>query len=222
MTGGREKVGRPGGVDLWVMRLDPPEADVAACWEALSAPERERAARLSRAEVRRRFVVARGGLRHVLAAHLAAPARSLAFEPGLHGKPMLPGGPRFSLSHSGDLALCAVAQEREVGVDVERLRPIPEADDIARRWFAEDDLAAYRTARGARRESVFLLLWTRREAWLKAIGLGLSDGSARTPIDTGRWELHDLFPDEAFVGALAVERVPEPADSASPPGPAGR
>lgn len=222
MTGGRERIGCVGGVELWRMPLDLPGTEAARSWEALSDCERERAERFSRPEVRRRFVAARGGLRRVLAGYLAVPPRSLSIREGPHGKPMLPGGPRFSLSHSGELALCAVAQDREVGVDLERLRPVPEADHIASRWFSEDELRAYRAAIDSLPGGAFLRVWTRREAYLKAVGLGLSDSAARVAIDPERWELHEVCPGEGFVGALAVERVRRPPARAPPPGSTGR
>ena len=207
MTSRCERIACIDGVDLWRMILDLQEAELARCWEALSPPDRERARRLSRPEVHRRFVAARAGLRSVLAGYIAVPPCSLPLQEGPHGKPQLPDGPRFSLSHSGDLALCAVARDREVGVDVEQLRPVPEADSIARRWFSEEEWAAYRVAADARLDGAFLRSWTQREAFLKAIGVGLSDSDAGIAVDTESWELHEVRPGEGFVGALAVERI---------------
>ena len=217
MTSRCERIACIDGVDLWRMILDLQEAELARCWEALSAPDRERARRLSRPEVHRRFVATRAGLRSVLASYIAVPPCSIPLREGPHGKPMLADGPRFSLSHSGDLALCAVARDREVGVDVEQLRPVPEADHIARRWLSEEEWAAYRVAADARLDGAFLRSWTRREAFLKAIGVGLSGAEAGTAIDPESWELHDLSPGEGFVGALAVERI-RGRPAISPPG----
>ena len=221
MTARCERIACIDGVDLWRMILDLQEEELARCWEALSPPDRERARRLSRPEVRRRFVAARAGLRRVLAGYIAVPPCSFLLQEGPHGKPELQEGPRFSLSHSGDLALCAVARDREVGVDVEQLRPVPEADSIARRWFSEEEMAAYRVAADARLDGAFLRSWTRREAFLKAIGLGLSDAEAGTAIDPERWELHEVRPGEGFVGALAVERI-RGRPAISPPGLTGQ
>jgi 4'-phosphopantetheinyl transferase len=205
MTSDSEKIGRVGGVDLWRLHLDLPDAELRQRWSDLSTAERERADQLSRPEVRRRFIAARSGLRRVLASYLSVPPRSLEFFKGPQGKPALPGGPEFNLSHSDDLALCAVAHGRQVGIDLERLRCIPERDDIARQWFREEEREAYH-AESASRDSAFLRLWTRREAYLKAIGTGLAGLEASSAIDPERWEVHDLRPFDGYVGALVVER----------------
>ena len=206
MTGGRENIGRVGGVALRLLHLGLPDPELSQRWSDLSTAERERADQLSRPEVRRRFIAARSGLRRVLASYLSVPPRSLEFFKGPQGKPALPGGPQFNLSHSDDLALCAVAHGRQVGIDLERLRRIPERDDIARQWFREEEREAYH-AESASRDSAFLRLWTRREAYLKAIGTGLAGLETSSAIDPERWEVHELRPFDGYVGALVVERI---------------
>ncbi len=206
MTSGSVKMGRVGEVDLWRLHLDLPDAELSQRCSDLSIAERERADQLSRPEVRRRFIAARSGLRLVLSSYLSAPPRSLEFFKGPQGKPALPGGPDFNLSHSDDLALCAVAHGRQVGIDLERLRRIPERDDIARQWFRAEEREAYH-ADSASRDSAFLRLWTRREAYLKAIGTGLTGLEASSAIDLERWEVHELRPFDGYVGALVVERI---------------
>jgi len=193
------------GVDVWRFALDLPPAEVEACWRVLSPDERARADRTRRGP-RERYVVGRARLRVILAGHVGVAPASLALVTGPNGKPRLEAGPAFNLAHSGALGLIAVARDREVGVDVEELRVVPEAQEIARRWIGPDAEAALRSA-GADRDRVFLRLWTRREALLKATGAGLAD--AERPPDPGeasRWEVVDLDPAPGYVGALAVER----------------
>jgi 4'-phosphopantetheinyl transferase len=108
----------------------------------------------------------RAALNDVLAHYLGAPPDR--FEKGPHGKPRLAGDQawlRFNLSHSGEVALVGVARDVEVGIDVERIRPVPEMRAIARRWLGRDDLAD---------PAEFFRAWTRHEAMLKALGVGLS------------------------------------------------
>jgi len=195
--------------DVAVFRIDLriSEADLAARLGSLSEEERERAARLaSHPRAQRRFVAARAGLRAVLGAHRGASPASLVFGEGPHGKPELGGGPFFSLSHSEDLALCALSPSRRLGVDVEAVRAVPEAEAIARRWFTASERVAYEGVRAARPEEAFFRVWTRKEAYLKALGTGLAGLSAREEVDGSLWEVSDLEPGPGYLAALVVER----------------
>jgi 4'-phosphopantetheinyl transferase len=166
-------------VRCWSVRLDvAPEAFYAT----LSDDERSRAARFHFERDRRRFIVARGALRELLACHLDTRASDLRFVYNAFGKPALSpefgGRLKFNLSHSADLALIALATDREVGVDVEYLRP-----DEPRTFFEE---------------------WTRQEAYVKARGEGLSDG----PVEFAEgWALHTFEPASGYIGALAYTTI---------------
>ena len=138
-----ERMGSVAGVELWRMAIDLPEGRLEVHRATLSAAERERAARPARPEVRARFVAARAGLRFVLAGHLGVAPSAVALGEGQRGKPEVAGGPRFSVSHSGGLAVYAVAGARETGVDVERVRPVSHADRIAQQWFCEEERRAW-------------------------------------------------------------------------------
>jgi 4'-phosphopantetheinyl transferase len=208
---------RIGPVELWRFDLGLTATELAQCWDALSEHDRVRADKLSSPEVHRRFVAARGGLRQTLAGYVGVRAAALVLTGGAHGKPVLPGGPSFSLSHSGDLALCAVVWNRAVGVDLEQMRPIPEADSIAAGWFGPLDWATYRAAGDDRqREDTFLRLWTRREAYLKARGVGITSKAPPEDIDPRLWEVRELHPGEGYVGALVWEQTPLRFPCASP------
>ena len=204
MTGEAVSLGAVGPAEIWRLDLDLGESALASAWNVLSAGERARANAMVRPEIRHRFVAARAGLRRILASHAGAAPGELALTVGAHGKPTLPGGPAFSVSHSGGLALYAVAADREVGIDVEQVRTVPEADAILDRWFGEAERRSWQF--GGERDRDFMRLWTRREAYLKALGVGFSDEGVPRDIDAARWEVHDLEPGDGFLGTLIVER----------------
>jgi len=213
-------------IHVWRAALDLPAETVARLGETLSADERERAARFRIERVRRRYVVARGLLRTVLGRYLGRPPEELRFEYGTNGKPALApgedGGLRFNVSHSDDLGVFAVARGREIGVDVERLRPVPRAEQIAERFFSLPERVAFRGVPAERKVEAFFTCWTRKEAYIKARGEGLShpldqfavslvpgeparlwpagdgDGSEVT-----HWSLEALPPWPGYVAALA-------------------
>lgn len=165
----------PRRVDVWRVRLDgpmPPDPE-----GTLSADERRRAASFLFPRHRRAFVRARASLRAILARYLGEGPEHLGFVLGPHGKPELAdpkSALRFNLSHSGGLALLAVSRAREVGVDVEALRPVPDAEAIAERFFSPAESAALRLLPTEQRLLAFFRCWTSKEAYLKAIGDGLA------------------------------------------------
>lgn len=145
-------------------------------------------------------------MRGILSAYLGAAPETLQIGAGANGKPVLAGGPRFNLTHSEGVGLLAVSDRREVGVDVEAVRPVPEADAIVSRWV-RPTVAAALPPSGPERDLAFLSLWTRREAVLKGLGVGLSGADEVGPADEARWTVVDLSPGPGYVGALAVERA---------------
>ncbi|MBS1870676.1 MAG: 4'-phosphopantetheinyl transferase superfamily protein [Actinobacteria bacterium] len=201
-------------VDVWLVALDgaPPGAPADA---PLSAAERERAARFASDEDRARWTTARAALRELLGGYLGVPPDALRFADGPHGKPELAGGEgpaggealRFNLSHSGGTALIAVAQGREVGIDVELPRRAVDHVAIARRVLdaaAAERIAALEDPR--ERERAFLRAWVRWEAVLKCRGTGIGGGEA-PPTGPRPWVV-DLDLDPPGAAALAVERGP--------------
>jgi 4'-phosphopantetheinyl transferase len=137
--------------------------------------ERARAAQFRFAPDRRRFVAAHAALRRALAEQIGQRPEALRFTRSAFGKPSLADGPRlhFSLSHSQALGLVAIGRRGPLGVDVEVLRPVPDALELAGRHFTPAEQAALAALPAAEREHAFLVCWTRKEACLKAIGLGL-------------------------------------------------
>jgi 4'-phosphopantetheinyl transferase len=164
-------------VQLWTVPLAANGARLTELVTRLTGEERGRADRFLRAEVRRRFIVARASLRSILGRYLDMPGPAVPIEEGAHGKPQLAAAEandlRFNLAHSGELALVAVTRGCEVGVDVEQLRPIAHWQEIAARYFHPAEVSAIEAAEAANRNAAFLNCWTQKEAILKAHGVGL-------------------------------------------------
>jgi 4'-phosphopantetheinyl transferase len=235
----------PSQAALW---RDPPEAatidrDEVHVWRAaldwapsrqqnlhrfLAADEQARAAQFYFEKDRRHFVIARGMLRDILGRYLNRAPESLAFRYGSHGKPALVGrsnecGICFNLSHSRGRALCAVTSGREVGIDIEQVRDEPAVVEIAERFFSPREVAALRALPALEQGPAFFRCWTRKEAYIKARGQGLSiplDGFdvSLAPGEPAallgvrpdsseqlRWSLQSLDAGPGFAAALAVE-----------------
>jgi 4'-phosphopantetheinyl transferase len=204
------------GVDVWRIPLDSREAEVAALRRVVSADERARAERFHDEALRRRFVVRRGRLRGVLARYLGVAPEEIVIGASRRGRPSVssPPAPRvdFSLADSGDLALIAVAREGPVGIDVERLREVPDAEAIARRWFPAAERDVVLAAEGEARTRAFLVAWTRLEARWKASGVGLAAmwGDEKASRDADAGETSSFSPHEGCVAALAAPRGVRP------------
>lgn len=145
--------------------------------ENLPTEERARAERFRIGSARRRFVLARTLLRRELATIVGVEPSVVGIGVGERGKPHMTGPqtatpPRFNLSHSGDLVVVVIA-DVEVGVDVEHLRPVANADRLARRYFSPAERRMVRALGGAERDRAFLRIWTQKEAYLKATGIGV-------------------------------------------------
>lgn len=193
----------PGEVHVWCVALDGPSEGFYA---SLGPDERERSARFRFERDRRRFVVAHGVLRDLLGRYLGTEPGEVRFAYSAFGKPALSPefGSRFkfNLSHSAGCALIAVAAGAEIGVDVERVRSLPDQVEIARRFFSAAEVDQLRRLPSDRRTEAFFGCWTKKEAYGKARGEGLE--SARGEPKRG-WSLYTLRPEPGYVGALVVE-----------------
>lgn len=158
-----------GEAHVWIVRLDELAPD---CLPAPTPEEAARAARFVNETLRRRYLRSHGALRAVLGRYTAAP---LDFAVAEHGKPYLPRAPevRFNLSHSHERALVGVARDVEIGVDVERFRPMSDCLSVAERFFPPSEAAAFAAIPASDRDRDFFHRWTRIEAILKARGVGL-------------------------------------------------
>jgi 4'-phosphopantetheinyl transferase len=219
---------RNGAMEIVVARLDLEPSAVRTSASLLSENERKRAARFAFAADARRFIVARARLRRLLGARLGVRPEAVELVYGARGKPALANASscslRFNVSHCADLAVYALSSGCEVGIDVEAIRPLPDADDLAARFFSPREQADYRALRRRERPLGFFQCWTRKEAFVKALGEGLSH-----PLDSfdvslapgapaeflriepgpradRRWLLTSFSPAQGFVAAVAAEQ----------------
>ena len=193
-----------GEIQIWRASLAIDKATELRLRETLSDDERERADGFQFDRDRRRFIAARGMLRELLGHRLDRAPERIRFRVGPHGKPSLVDDElRFSVSHSGELALFAICPDGEIGIDLEEVRPIAHRDRIVERYFTAEEWKACRDESGDRR---FFRCWTRKEAWLKARGEGLTGPVEEQPSDDERWVVRPVEAAAGFVAALAEER----------------
>ncbi len=214
----------PDLIDVWSWKLDMPVPDFGTSMTLLSVDERARAERFVHERDRQRFVAARSGMRLILGRYLGLLPQSIRFDYGANGKPAVPAcgssSIRFNLSHSADLAVLAVSDRYELGVDIEEIRFLKE--DIAKRFFSGRE---YRTLRSMPAEAYldgFYRCWTHKEAFVKAHGAGLSlpldsfdmifdrQGESRLerlegdPDAPGNWVVLELATPVNFAGAVVA------------------
>ena len=175
---GRPRLGSD-AVHVWRACLDQSPLQVDNFQMTLDDDERSKARRFYFSRDRERFIVARGILRSLLAGYLGRVPNSISFTYGSHGKPALASESgadaiRFNLSHSHGTALYALTRSREIGVDLEFIRCDLKAEQIAGQFFSHSEIVALRALPPSVRDYGFFLCWTRKEAYIKARGEGLS------------------------------------------------
>jgi len=215
---------RPGEIHIWRINLELPEAEINSWESLLSADECARANRFIFKKHRDAYIAARGALRQTLGLYLQADPRALRFTYATHGKPSLAAEHkaqdlRFNVSYSAGVALLALAVAMEIGIDIERVHDDFPYQEIALRFFAPAEYVLFCAAEAARRCETFFKYWTHKEAFIKAIGLGLSyplnqfevslhPGAPvqllSTPDPAPRHSLHFIAAGADYVGALAV------------------
>jgi 4'-phosphopantetheinyl transferase len=165
-------------VTVWRIALDPAHAPDARAVAELSEDERARAARLATDALRNRWLHGHVATRRILARELGVPPRAIVYGARVAGKPFVAepaeSGMEFSFSDSGDLALLAVGRGDALGVDVESRRPRSDLAGVAQHFFAAEECTALFALPEAERETGFYRLWTRKEAYIKALGTGLA------------------------------------------------
>ncbi len=229
----------PGPGETWVLRVDlDPEPgcdDLVRLpdWRFLCDEEQARARRFIRPRDGRRFAVCRGSLRVILGLLSHVPPQAVSFRFGAGGKPELSQrgalGVHFNVTHSDELALIAVSRDRQLGVDIERVRTISEAARIVTSYFTAAEQAQFAAITPEGRDTAFLRGWTRKEAILKAKGVGLAGlatayetmfgtaalASTFSPVAprprVGDWELWETEPRPGYVAALALAADDVPA-----------
>ena len=153
----------------------------------------------------------RSWLRSILARYLGKNLSQVPLSHEAHGKPRLSEQDsahplHFNFSHSRNLAVCAVSRGSSLGVNVEKIRPMPEMNEIAASFFSAEEIALLHRTPAERKLEIFFTVWTRKEAYLKATGEGIA--GALSQIDCCKtpppWSLHTFTPAEGFIGAVAV------------------
>lgn len=215
-------------VHVWLAELEQPEHTLQQLTSALDKDELFRARRFHFERDRRHFIIARGVLRGILGSYLKIPPAQVSFVYGPRGKPALAPDDsnnrlRFNVSHSHELALFAVARDREIGVDIEWMRPLEDAEQIATRFFSAREQAELRNLPHSLKHQGFYNCWTRKEAYIKAIGEGLYQALDEfdvsltpgepvqllsvlgKPEEAKRWLLQAVQAPAGYAAALAVE-----------------
>ena len=215
-------------VHVWQVPMDD-TSDVRALRLLLSHEEQRRADSFHTDGLRDRFVVARGWLRRVVAWYTFESPSGIRFETGEFGKPRLTSqstgaAVEFNLSHSGDLALIAVARDAAVGIDIEEWDPAINHLELAEQFFSASECDALRVTNPAELTAGFFTIWTRKEAYLKATGHGITrrlrhfdvsldlGGPTRLlladrmdPNATEKWAMADLTTAPSYSAAIVVE-----------------
>lgn len=217
-------------LEVVVTRLDMEPEAVSSFAALLSDAEQQRAKRFASDRDRSRFVVARAKLRELLGVNLGVQPESVELTCGVRGKPSLGGAfvdsdLRFNVSHSDDVVVYALSRGREIGIDVEAVRMMPDADDIAVRFFSRREVEAYLALDPGDKPMGFFNCWTRKEAFIKAIGDGFYyplDGFdvslvpgeparihrvGNTPGDLCGWQLCSFTAFPGYVGAVCLAAV---------------
>lgn len=215
-------------VHVWCARLTATDRCIRDLWGTLARDEVWRAERYRFTEDRDRFVVARSLLRCILGRYLAMAPEEVEIQYGPFGRPILPKvagrtGLQFSVSHSSGMVLYAMARERQVGIDLERIRALPDVRALVEGCFSPTERAAFCALPSEQQLLAFFRCWTRKEAFIKAKGQGLSFALDRfevsmapgeaarllhvdgDPREASRWSLRELSPGHDYVAALAVE-----------------
>lgn len=216
-----------GEIHIWTVWLDRPGVSLLELWQLLAADERERANRFRFERDRNHYVAGRGVLRLLIGRYLHLPPAHIPFVYGSHGKPELAplaGKPgfAFNLSNSHGIALIGFCWGQPIGVDVEPIRPMEDAEAVAERFFSTAENEVFRAVPHHQQAEAFFNCWTRKEAFIKAVGEGLSypldqfevslrpDETARllsvrgSQAEAARWFLHSLCPAPGFVGAVVA------------------
>lgn len=219
----------PEEVHVWCISLDDFLSQLQRLSQKLSVDEKKRADRFCFERDKKRYILSRGILREIISCYLEIEADQLEFSYGKYGKPALADNYcakplYFNVSHSEALALYAFTCDREVGIDIEHIRDIPELEQIIERFFSNTEKNVFRTLPESRKREAFFQGWTRKEAVLKAVGDGLSqpldkfevfvnqDESMINPMkkqevqkNTLNWQIQDLPTVPGYAAAYAVK-----------------
>jgi len=215
-------------VHVWRVFLDVTTVELESLLGFLSVDEVARAGRFHFERDQKRFIAARGILRKILGSYLNKRPEKICFEYSSHGKPMLAHNPGddnicFNLSHSGAFALYAVTLRKKIGIDIESIRDNVSVEQVAQQFFSQNEIRSLEKIDINKRSELFFQYWTRKEAFLKARGEGISfpmeqcdisliNGRVLSPVtaqdnnrEVSRLYVQDLFPGNGYAAAIAIE-----------------
>ncbi len=210
-----------GEVHVWRIELEQPGSLLEKFRSTLEADELQRASRFHFEKHRSSFVVGRGFLRDILSRYLETKPETLRFSYGDYGKPALDSRLSFNISHSHGVALLAITEDRQIGIDVEHIRADFATEDIARRFFSRSEVESFNGLQKEEQVAAFFRCWTRKEAFIKATGKGLSQPLDKFDVtlapaetaallrvdqdDASRWTMSDIDVGKDYAAALVVE-----------------
>ncbi len=208
-------------VDVWQASLQLSAAELQQLGGLLADSERSKAGSFSSPLARVRFIAVRGLLRQTLAAYLSVDPASLQFATGEHGKPaLIGGGLHFNLSHTGNALLIAIGNIADLGVDIEAIKPQRNLNGLAARCFSDREYQAWQQLSADAQIQAFYRLWTKKEAFVKAVGRGIALGVERCELGLEKggqlldipeeyapvtgWKTHELTVENGFAAALVT------------------
>lgn len=207
-----------GVVDVYTLPLKSEAARLDYLWEILSSDERERAQRFHLAELRRRFITCRGTLREILSRYLDMDPKHVRFVYSEHGKPSVcESDLQFNVSHSGEWAMLAVTTGSKIGIDIERIDPHFASEQISQHSFSPREVEQLRALPSHEQTAAFFRCWTRKEAYIKARGLGLALRLDSFDVSLGpndlpmllrggeNWSIQDLNAPPGYAAAIVTE-----------------
>ena len=215
-------------VHVWRVLIDSTTVQIENLKEILSSDELVKAGRFHFEKDQKRFIAARGILRRILGHYLDMNPHDIRFEYTSHGKPLLAGISgndtiSFNLTHSGAFALYAITRGKDIGIDIERVRDDVDMYQITQRFFSQGEINSLKQIDENKRLELFFQYWTRKEAFLKAMGEGITfpmeqcdvslvNGRVLSPVtllginrENSCWHVQDLFPGRVYTAAIAVE-----------------
>ena len=202
-------------VHLWLAQFNQGEIPLSDLWVMLSAEERDKSRRFRHHYDQQRYIIRHGILRLILARYLASNPKEIVISEGMFGKPFVTdvnhGRIEFNVTHSEKLMLLAFTHEHRVGVDIEHIKDFPEVEYITEAFFSSEEKAIMCRVPLVNKLNTFFRLWTRKEAYTKALGLGIYQPEIPSLLSksaekvASRWTVESFIPANDFVAALAIE-----------------
>lgn len=220
-------------VHIWHFPLNATQA-TDTCWHALATEEKERAERFYFEKDRIAYLLSRNGLRSILSRYTEIDPQTIRFKYTPYGKPFLDplqnsGGIYFNVSHTHQCVLYAFTKNVEIGIDVEYLKNGIDYHSIAKNFFSKNEYQTLLEAAHEQKEALFYKIWTCKEAFIKAMGLGLSYsladfdvivqenqparilGIKNAPDEAKTWSLYSFIPANSYMAAIAMKQPFEPS-----------